>query len=157
VLKTFNQLAKLARARLVFGRELEEHFGVRDARLEALLPLDDALDAAALLQDLLRGLLIVPEVGLRRLRFELRKLFALRSYIKETSRAVRRACEALRHACANPCLHCPTAKLSTFILQTKTLKNYSTTETVFLLLAVSATAKSDIKAHAATNVSPKRV
>jgi hypothetical protein len=62
--ETLYQLAQLARAPFVFGRELEEHFGVRDARLESLLSFDDALDAAALLQDLLRVLLIRPEVRL---------------------------------------------------------------------------------------------
>jgi hypothetical protein len=44
-----DQLAQLARARLVLGREFKEHLGVGDRRLETLLTFDDALDAAALL------------------------------------------------------------------------------------------------------------
>jgi predicted transcriptional regulator with HTH domain len=55
-----------------------------------------------LLQELLRRLLIVPEILRRSLLFDLRQLFPLRSYIKETSRAVPSASSALHNCCVNP-------------------------------------------------------
>jgi hypothetical protein len=41
--------------------------GIFNGRLETLLPVDDALQPAALLQQALRRFLIVPEVGRARL------------------------------------------------------------------------------------------
>src|SRR5207237_7021566 len=71
-------------------------------------------------QDFLRGLLVRPEVRLRSLLFEPTQLLALRRYIKETSRAARRARAGLRPARAGRGLRChSTAKLSTFNLRNK--------------------------------------
>src|SRR5256714_2703570 len=105
VFEARDEFAQLTCARLVFGCEFKEHCRIGDRRLETLLSLDDALDAAALLQDFLRGLLVRPEVRLRSLLFEPTQLRALRRYIKETSRAARRACAGLRPASASPGLH----------------------------------------------------
>jgi hypothetical protein len=72
--------------------------GVRDRRLERLLPRDDALQTAALLKEFLRLLLIVPEVGRAGLCLDLLQLLALRRDIKGTSRAARPAPAGLRNS-----------------------------------------------------------
>jgi hypothetical protein len=58
VLKARDEFSQLLRARLVLRREFKEHLGVGHSRLETLLPPDDSLQTAALLQDLLRLLLV---------------------------------------------------------------------------------------------------
>jgi hypothetical protein len=60
------------------------------------------LHPAALLQELLRGFLIRPEVGSGRLRFDPLKLGAFRRNIKETSRVVRLAYLSLHRSFLNP-------------------------------------------------------
>src|SRR5215510_15015884 len=78
---------------LVFFRKFKEHCGVVYLRLKMPLSLNLLFQAAAVLEQLLRSFLIVPEVGRRRLSFDLVQLFAARRDIKETSRVVRLARE----------------------------------------------------------------
>jgi hypothetical protein len=70
--------------------------------LKLFLPLNASLQAAALLQKVLRGLLIGPEVRRGRLRFDPIQLGTLGRDIKETSRAVRPVCSNPRKSFLNP-------------------------------------------------------
>jgi len=53
----------------VLGRKLKEYLGVGNGRFESFLDLDRFLDPAPFLDDLLRLLLVVPEVWLGDLFF----------------------------------------------------------------------------------------
>jgi hypothetical protein len=59
-----DERAQFSHAVCVFARfrEFKEHARVFDGGLESLLSVDDALKAAALLQQLLRRVLILPEI-----------------------------------------------------------------------------------------------
>jgi hypothetical protein len=60
------------------------------------LALNLLFDPATILQQLLCGFLIVPEIRRRRLRFDPAQFFTARRNIKETSRAALRAREGYR-------------------------------------------------------------
>jgi hypothetical protein len=93
------QFAQTVRILARFG-EFKEHARVGNRRLETLLATDDAFQAAALLQSLLRLFLIVPEVLRGGLRLDTFQLVLLRRDIKETSRVARRARANRRNCCA---------------------------------------------------------
>src|SRR5207244_4700583 len=76
--------------------KLKKDTGVRYLRFELLLPLDLSFQHAALLQQFLRCLLIVPKLRCGSLTLNARQLFTAGGDIKETSRAVRHA-RASRH------------------------------------------------------------
>jgi hypothetical protein len=63
---------------------------------EISLALDLLFQSTAILQQLLCGFLIVPEIRRRRLRFDPAQFFTAGRNIKETSRAARRAREGCR-------------------------------------------------------------
>ena len=91
VFEPFKQRLQFLNRTLVFFGKLKEHCGVVYLRLKILLPSNLLFQAAAFLQQLLRGFLIVPEVGRGGLDLDLVQLFAACRDIKETSRAVPRA------------------------------------------------------------------
>src|SRR5215213_690113 len=72
---------------LIFFGKLKEHFSVVYLRLKMFLPLDFLLETAAILEQLLRGFLIVPEIGRRGLCLDRVQFIATCRDIKETSRA----------------------------------------------------------------------
>src|SRR5215216_3946494 len=77
--------------RFVFFSKLKEHFSVSNLRFKVFLAFDLLFEAAAILQQLLRGFLIAPEIRRRGLTFDLVQLLATCRHIKETSRAVQLA------------------------------------------------------------------
>ncbi len=94
VFETFDQRMKFFDRRLVFFGKLKEHFRVGYLRFKMFLALDLLFQAAAILQQLLRGFLIVPEIRRGGLRLDPVQLFAACRDIKETSRVGLRARES---------------------------------------------------------------
>ena len=83
----FEQSAKFVQRLFVFSGEFKQDACVGYLRFKKLLPLDLLFQPAALLQEFLRLLLIVPKVLSRGLVFDRLQLCAACRYIKETSRA----------------------------------------------------------------------
>lgn len=87
---------QLAQRFFVFNGELKQHSGIGDLRFKMLLPLNLLFEAASFLQKFLCLLLIVPEIRGGGLVLNTLQLFPAGRYIKETSRAVPRACSTLQ-------------------------------------------------------------
>jgi hypothetical protein len=68
----FEKCLKLRDRTGVFGRKFDQNLGIRNRRFEIGVLFQSAFNAASLLNDLLRGLLIVPKSGLGDLFFKLR-------------------------------------------------------------------------------------
>lgn len=69
--KTGEQFPHFTQERVVFFSKFKEYLGVGNFSFERFLPLDGMLQTAASLQQLLRGLLIRPEVRRGSLRLNL--------------------------------------------------------------------------------------
>jgi hypothetical protein len=80
----------------VFGGEFYKDGGVFNISPKLVGLAGSRFEAAALAEDLLRALLIIPEVGLRALFFYSGKLCAFGFRVKETSATPRRARPGLR-------------------------------------------------------------
>jgi hypothetical protein len=85
----------------VVGGELEQHAGVVDSPAEPLGFFDAFLKAAALLQELLRLLLIVPQLRVRNPVLDLFEVALLPNWVKETSEVLRRVTSGFRTAIAH--------------------------------------------------------
>jgi hypothetical protein len=68
----FEKRLKLRDRTGVFGRKFDQNLGIRNRRFEIGVLFQSAFNAASLLNDLLRGLLIVPKSGLGDFFFKLR-------------------------------------------------------------------------------------
>jgi hypothetical protein len=101
VFESFNQRTQLAQRIIVLFCKLEEHARVCNRRLKLFLPCEDTLQTASSGEQFLRRVLIAPEILRGGLSFNAFKLSAFGSYIKETSRVVRRACASLRKSFVN--------------------------------------------------------
>src|SRR5215217_6141722 len=87
MVELFEQWLQLFDRSFVFFSKLKEHFGVSNVRFKLFLSLYFLLQTTAILELLLGGFLIVPEIRRGGLRFDLLQLLATCRHIKETSRA----------------------------------------------------------------------
>jgi hypothetical protein len=69
MIQTVQQRSKLSERSLIFFHKFKEYCGVRNLRFKMLLTVNLLFEPAALLELLLRLVLIVPEIRLRGLRF----------------------------------------------------------------------------------------
>ena len=85
--ETAERLLQFSGRSFVVCREFKKDFNIFDQANPLFGRYNDALETRALLQYLLRALLITPKIRLRCLRLQTLELRSLRLYVKETSEA----------------------------------------------------------------------